>query len=152
MSQPIEQELKALERRYWDAVQRKDSDEAIELSDESCIVVGAQGVGAITREQLGKMLQQAGYELQQYSFDDKQFQVRQIADNVAIVAYQVQEELIVDGKPQQLEAYDASVWVKRDGKWRCALHTESLRGDPFGRDKTDDSRVNGKQVAKPAKA
>ena len=135
MSQPIDQELKALERRYWDAVQRKDSDEAIELSDESCIVVGAQGVGAITREQLGKMLQQAGYELQQYSFDDKQFQVRQIADNVAIVAYPVQEQLIVEGKPQQLEAYDASVWVKRDGTWRCALHTESLRGDPFGRDK-----------------
>ena len=135
MSTKIEQELRALERRYWDAVQRKDSDEAIELSDDSCIVVGAQGVGAIDRDQLGKMLQAASYELKSYAFDDKQFQVRQIADNVAIVAYPVHEELIVDGKPTKLDAFDASVWVRRNGKWQCALHTESVRGDPFGRDK-----------------
>ncbi|HEY5922109.1 MAG TPA: nuclear transport factor 2 family protein [Kofleriaceae bacterium] len=135
MMDSIEKDLKALERQYWDAVQRKDSEAAIELSDDSCLVVGAQGLGSVTREQLAKMLQQAGYELQRYSFDDTQFQVRQVTDNVAVVAYQVEEELIVDGKPHKLEAYDASVWVKRDGKWRCALHTESLRGDPFGRDK-----------------
>lgn len=133
----IDQELRAVEQRYWDAVQRKDADEAIELSDDACIVVGAQGVGSIDREQLGKMLQQASYELTRYSFDDKQFQVRQIADDVAVVAYAVHEDLIVDGKPESLEAYDASVWVKRDGKWRCALHTESLRGDPFGRHDVD---------------
>jgi len=135
MRDTIDQELKLLERRYWDAVQHKNSDEAIELSDESCIVVGAQGVGAIDRAKLGQMLQAASYELTQYAFDDKQFQVRQIADNVAIVAYPVHEELIVDGKPTVLDAYDASVWVKRGNKWVCALHTESLKGDPFGRDK-----------------
>lgn len=133
----IDQELRTVEQRYWDAVQRKDADEAIELSDDACIVVGAQGVGSIDREQLGKMLQQASYELTHYSFDDKQFQVRQIADDVAVVAYAVHEDLVVDGKPESLEAYDASVWVKRDGKWRCALHTETLRGDPFGRHDVD---------------
>ena len=137
----IEQELLALERRYWDAVQRKDSEGAIELSDDSCIVVGAQGVGAIDREKLGKMLQAASYELKSYAFDDKQFQVRQIADNVAIVAYPVSEELVVDGKPMTLQAFDASVWVRRNGKWQCALHTESLRGDPFGREPTPSAKA-----------
>ena len=44
-------------------------------------------------------------------------------------------ELTVDGKPLQLEAADASVWIKRDGHWRCAVHTESVKGDPFGRDR-----------------
>jgi hypothetical protein len=133
--QPIDQEVKVLERRYWDAVQRKDADEAMALSDESCVVVGAQGVGAIDRERLGKMLKAASYELTQYTFDDKQFQCREISEGVVAVAYPVREELIVDGKPQTLEAFDASVWVKREGAWRCALHTESLKGDPFGRDK-----------------
>jgi hypothetical protein len=133
MSGNIEHELLRSEVRYWNAVQRKDADEAIALSDDSCIVVGAQGVGALDREQLAKMLQQASYELTHYTFDNQQFKVRQIADDVAIVAYPVYEELIVDGKPISLEAYDASVWVRRNGKWRCALHTESLRGDPFGR-------------------
>jgi len=27
----------------------------------------------------------------------------------------------------------SSVWVRRDGTWTCALHTESVAGDPFGR-------------------
>jgi hypothetical protein len=133
MTANIEHELLRHEVRYWNAVQRKDVDEAMELSDDQCIVVGAQGVGALDRERLGQMLQQATYEMTSYTFDNQQFQVRQIADDVAIVAYPVYEELIVDGKAESLQAFDASVWVRRNGKWRCALHTESLRGDPFGR-------------------
>jgi hypothetical protein len=42
----------------------------------------------------------------------------------------------VDGKAVTLDAADASTWVRRDGRWRCALHTESIQGDPFGRDRT----------------
>lgn len=49
------------------------------------------------------------------------------------------EELTVDGKRVALDAADASTWVRRNGRWVCALHTESLAGDPFGRD-----RGNGK--------
>jgi hypothetical protein len=58
-----------------------------------------------------------------------------IHDDVALVAYKVVEELIVEGKPVTLDAADSSVWVRRDGRWRCALHTESVAGDPFGRDR-----------------
>ena len=131
------QELKALERKYWDAIQRTASDEALGMSDDSCMVVGAQGVGQVDRARLGQMLQAASYELKHFELDDKKFQVRQIADDVAIVAYEVHEDLVVDGKPESLVAYDASVWVKRRGKWVCALHTESLKGDPFGRHDVD---------------
>lgn len=129
----IEEELRACEHRYWDAIELKDADGAMALSDEACVVVGAQGVGTIDRAKLGEMLKQASYELKSYEFDDQKFLVRQIADDVAIVAYPVREDLVVEGKPQALEAYDASVWVRRDGEWLCALHTESVKGDPFGR-------------------
>jgi hypothetical protein len=44
-----------------------------------------------------------------------------------------ERRLVVDGKPVKLQAYDSSVWVRRDGDWLCALHTESPAGDPFGR-------------------
>jgi len=39
------------------------------------------------------------------------------------------------GKPVTLDAADASTWVKKDGRRLCALHTESLIGDPYGRDR-----------------
>jgi Domain of unknown function (DUF4440) len=61
--------------------------------------------------------------------------VRFVADDVAIVAYKVSERVTVDGQTIPIEANDSSVWVKRDGEWLCALHTESLAGDPYGRDR-----------------
>jgi hypothetical protein len=133
MQATIDEELRKLEQMYWDAIQQKDESTAMNLSDEHCVVVGAQGVGDVDRERLGKMLKQASYELTHYEFDDKIFQVRKITDDVAIVAYQVREDLIVDGKAESLTAFDASVWVQRGNSWLCALHTESLKGDPFGR-------------------
>ena len=133
MSQTLEEELRALETTYWNAIQNKDEKTAMKLSDERCVVVGAQGVGELDRERLGQMLKQATYELTRYQFDDKKIQVRKLTDDVAVIAYEVREDLVVDGKEESLIAFDASVWVKRGDQWLCALHTESLRGDPFGR-------------------
>jgi hypothetical protein len=57
---------------------------------------------------------------------------------VAIVAYTVKERVVVDDETIPIEAHDASVWVRVDGAWRCALHTESLAGDSYGRDRRRD--------------
>jgi hypothetical protein len=62
-------------------------------------------------------------------------QVRLLRDDVALVAYQVHEDLIVEGKQVSLDAADSSTWVRRGGNWLCAMHTESIVGDPFGRDR-----------------
>ena len=58
-----------------------------------------------------------------------------ISDEVAVVAYRVHEDMTVDGKPLSLDAADTSVWVRKGGRWLCTVHTESLSGDPFGRDR-----------------
>ena len=51
------------------------------------------------------------------------------------LAYTVHEELTVDGEPVSHDATEASTWVRRDGQWLCAMHSESVKGDPFGRDR-----------------
>ena len=130
-----EQELVEVERRFWNAMKEKDASTASGLTDDQCIVVGAQGVSTIDAMTMGKMTTEGKWELEQYSFDDKARQIRFLTDDIAIVAYPVKERVIVDGVTLPIEANDSSVWVRRDGQWRCALHTESLAGDPFGRDK-----------------
>jgi len=45
MPDTIERELVDLERRYWQALKDRDVAAAVELTDEPCIVAGAQGVG-----------------------------------------------------------------------------------------------------------
>lgn len=130
-----EQEVIDAERKFWDAMQTKNGRAAERMTDDGCIIVGAQGVSSIDPKMMGKMTVEGQWELKQYAFDEKTRQVRFISDDVAIVAYPVNERLVVDGKPLELAANDSSVWIHRDGEWRCALHTESLAGDPYGRDK-----------------
>jgi uncharacterized protein (TIGR02246 family) len=133
-TQTIEAELLALENRYWEALKDQDMDAAMRLTDEPCILTGAQGVGLTDRKTLAAMMKDANYTLDRFVLKEGA-QVRLLRDDVAIVAYEVHEELTVDGKPVTLDAADASTWVRRNGRWLCALHTEAILGDPFGRDR-----------------
>jgi hypothetical protein len=45
-----EQELLDLETEYWQAIRNKDADAAIRLSDQPCIITGAQGIRRIERD------------------------------------------------------------------------------------------------------
>ncbi|MES2359046.1 MAG: nuclear transport factor 2 family protein [Gemmatimonadota bacterium] len=128
-----EQEIQKLETAFWSAMQSKDGAGAARMTDDGCIVAGAQGVSAIDAKAMAKMTTEGGWELTHFEFDPKTVQVRFLADDIAIIAYSVSETVLLDGKSLSLKANDASVWVRRDGEWRCALHTESVAGDPFGR-------------------
>jgi uncharacterized protein (TIGR02246 family) len=127
----LRDQLVAFEQKYWNAIKDKDSTTAASLTDEPCVLVGAQGVSEIRRNALAQMFEGAPYTLQSFALDD--IRVRSITDDVAVVAYKVKEDLIVEGKPVELEASNSSVWVRREGRWACAVHTESIAGDPFGR-------------------
>lgn len=133
VDESVEKEILQLEKRYWQAVKDRDIDTAESLTDDPCLVAGATGVSRVAKENFRKIMQAAKYTL--HSFTMQNAEVRLLSDNVAVVAYKMHEELTVDGKPVSIDACDSSTWVKRDGRWVCALHTESLVGDPYGRDR-----------------
>ena len=132
-TEKIEKELLKLEQQYWQAIKDKDVDAAMRLTDDPCIVAGASGVASIDQKTFERIMNTAKYTL--HDFDVKDPQVRMLGNDTAILAYKVHEKLTVDGKPVSLDAADASIWVRKNGHWVCALHTESLLGDPFGRDR-----------------
>jgi hypothetical protein len=133
-TQTIEAELLELENRFWQAMKDQDTDTMVELTDEPCLVAGAQGVDMISRDALVAMMKDANWTLRKYEIKSST-QVRQLLDDVAVIGYDVHEELLVDGKPVKLDAVEASTWVRRDNHWRCASHAEAIKGDPFGRDR-----------------
>lgn len=133
MAGTTEQQLVELEKTYWDAMVSKDVDTAVRMSDDPCFIAGAQGVSQITNEQYRKLMTDGKWTLQSYTMD--RILARLVSPDVAIIAYTVTEKLTVDGKPLTLTANDASTWVRRNGEWKCSLHTEAPSGDPFGRDK-----------------
>jgi hypothetical protein len=129
----LESEILALEKKFWQSMVDKDSHAGARLAAEPCLVTGAQGVGRIDRKTFAKLMETGAWELHRFEFSD--VKVERVTDNVAVIAYKVREELTVDGKQLTLEAADASTWVRYGENWMCALHTESVLGDPYGRDR-----------------
>lgn len=130
----LKQELLGLENKYWQAMKENDVETMLELSDDPCLLAGASGVTTFDKESMKKMMgAELNYKLLDFSLTDAE--ARSLTDDTAVIAYKVKEKLIVDGKPVEFEAADASTWVRKEGKWVCALHTESIAGDAFGRDR-----------------
>jgi hypothetical protein len=129
----MDREILALEREYWESMITRDPRVATRLTAQESIIVGAQGVGTVSKQEIGSMVNSDKWRLKKFEFGDIKF--KSMDENTAIIAYTVKEELDVEGKPLTLEASDSSVWSRRGGKWECVLHTEALKGDPFGRDR-----------------
>ena len=129
----IEKEMLALETQFWQAMKDNDVAAAARATADPCIVAGASGVASINKKMFAEMMG-SGWHLNSFKID-KELLVQSITDDIRIVAYKVHEELTVDDKPVGIDAAEASVWVRKGGKWECALHTESLLGDAYGRDR-----------------
>ena len=96
-------------------------------------VLAQSGLGS--RRAMEEMIKQnRSYTIDDFEISDN-IEVRMLNEDVAILAYMVHEELTVDGKPVEFDATEASTWVRRNDRWLCALHTESIAGDAFGRDR-----------------
>jgi hypothetical protein len=133
MTVTTEQQLADLEKKYWDAMVTKDVDSAVRMSDEPCYLAGAQGISQISNEKYRQLMTDGKWVLHSYTMD--KILTRLVSPDVAIIAYTVTENLTVEGQKLTLTCNDASTWVKRNGQWKCSLHTEAVAGDPFGRDR-----------------
>lgn len=132
-AEAIKAEVLKCEQQYWQSMKDGNPEAARRLTDFPCIIAGAQGVASVDERSFAAMMDGSQRQLKDFRLGETQ--VRLLADDIAIVAYKVHEDLTVEGKPMMLDAADASVWIKRGGQWQCALHTESLTGDRFGRDR-----------------
>ena len=88
------------------------------------MVIGAQGVSAISRDEFAKMMEGSDWTLDSYKLSN--VEVLFPTDDTAVIGYKVKQKGKMGGKPYDMEYADSSTWV-RDGKdWLCALHTETL--------------------------
>lgn len=131
--EPNAQLFTRLEQQYWQAIKDRDLPLLLRLTDDPCVVAGSQGVATVDHTTYSQMLNGAKWKVVGFSLTD--VQVRIAAEEVALVAYKVTEELEVEGQPITLHAADTSVWIRKNEQWVCTLHTESVLGDPYGRDR-----------------
>ena len=132
-----DQELLALERSYWDALKERDFRTIGRLTAEDSTVAGASGVAGVDPRSIQKQIESAPYTMKDYRIDPQTVRINRLCDDTVAIAYGVHEDLEVDGKPVKLDAFDMSVWKQTPNGWTCVLHTESIKGDAFGRDRLE---------------
>jgi ketosteroid isomerase-like protein len=124
---PTTDEIVALETAYWEAIKAKDGRRTAELSGDPSLVTGARGAMSIPRARMREMTEDGAWTLESYAFAD--IQVSTPAPDVAIIAYTVTQQVVMDGKPQQMRAADSSTWVRGKDGWACHAHSEAFLKD-----------------------
>jgi hypothetical protein len=135
-------ELIELEHAWWNAMKSRDGLAAARLTDQTALYVGPQGVSEIDRAHMGDMVDKAKWRLERFDMDPTKLKIKMLTEDVALVAYEVDERVNYEGEIFRYRCYDSSVWVRKLGRWVCAMHTETFPGDPFTR---RNKQSNGKE-------
>jgi Domain of unknown function (DUF4440) len=134
MARNDEKTIIDLETKFWQSIVDQDTEAAVGMLDDKSMVAGPQGLALLSRDDYRSMAEKdKSWRLKSFKLDD--VKVSFPNQDVAVIAYQVAEEMAVDGKTLTMKAADATTWVRKGGKWLAVMHTESLLGDPFGRDR-----------------
>ena len=117
-----------LEKKFWDTMMSKDADAATDMMAKKSIVIGPQGVSAISRGDFSKMMEEGKWTLDSYKFSD--VQVIFPNEGTAVIGYKVKQKGMMDGKPYDMEAADASTWTRFGDEWLCVMHSETTLESP----------------------
>lgn len=115
----MKSEIFDLEKKYWDAMAGKDYETVRSLTKFPCIVAGKQGVRSVDEPDFKKMFEQGSTKTMKVKgISDEQVQT---GEDHAVIGYLI--ELDYDG--HSMKCACTSTWVKENGAWVCAMHTES---------------------------
>jgi len=112
----IQNEIIGLEKKYWKAMVDKDVESAISLTHFPCTITGAKGAERISEDQYRQILKSSNTDhYRQVELKDPKVDVWN--EQTAMITYSTQ----VDGR----DLLDVSTWIREDGKWVCAYHSEN---------------------------
>jgi len=121
----IKDTLLDLERQYWEALKNRDGDTAARLTYDNGILTGPQGTMELGKAAIKEMTGQDTFVLKDHTLDAGAVKTLQVNDDLAILAYPVHQEATISGKSVSFDAFDMSVWVRKQGQWECVAHSET---------------------------
>ena len=121
--QDASREIEQLEHAFWSSLVDRDVDAATALLAPQALMVSSRGAMQFDPSQYAKMLQDPRHGLIDYTLSD--MAVLFPTEDIAIVTYRAKQAMQMDGKQLEQDVVDSSTWVKLDGKWKCAAHTEA---------------------------
>lgn len=120
----MEKQLLQLEKKYWKAMENHDFETVKGLTRFPCIVAGRTGVRTMDAASFQQMFASgAGRQIKLLDISGEESQV--INEDTAVIAYLTGFEYITGNDRSSFRCACTSTWVKENGNWVCALHTET---------------------------
>ncbi|MCJ0826254.1 nuclear transport factor 2 family protein [Luteimonas sp. 50] len=116
-------EIERLERAFWQSLVDRDAGTAKGLLAPQALMVSSHGTLRFDPAQYEKMLLDPKHGLLEYTLSD--MDVMFPSDDIAIATYRAHQKMEMDGQSLEQDVVDSSTWVRVDGGWKCAAHTES---------------------------
>jgi ketosteroid isomerase-like protein len=123
---PSSATIERLEKDFWQSMVDKDADKAAAMIAEPSLVTGPSGTMRMDPKLYKKMTEEGQWTLDKFEFSD--VDVIFPNEDTGIIAYKVHQTGTMKGEKMDLNCADSSTWVREDGEWRCALHTETILG------------------------
>lgn len=95
----------------------------LNLLTEPALMVSSQGAMKFDHAGYRKMAEGGAFKL--LDFKMSKTQVVFPTDDVAVIAYQVDEKTEMKGKKMKAKKSYSSTWVRMGKSWKCVVHTES---------------------------
>ena len=118
--------IEELENRFWRSLVENDAGTATELLTEPALMVSAHGAMKFDHAGYRRMAEKGPRVLTGYELSD--MQVVFPNETTAIATYHVRQKVAQRGAEDRAdvqEMNDTSTWIKLDGSWKCAMHTET---------------------------
>lgn len=125
MASPTET-IVELENRFWQSMIDNDADTATGMLTEPALMVSEHGAMKFDHAGYRKMAENGPRVLTGFELSD--MQVVFPNDTTAIATYHVKQKVAArdaDGGGDVQEMNDTSTWIKANGSWKCAIHTET---------------------------
>ena len=116
-------EIERLERAFWESLVDRDAAAAKGLLAPEALMASSHGTMRFDPAQYEKMLLDPKHGLLEYTLSD--MDVLFPTDDIAIATYRAHQKMEMDGRQLEQDVVDTSTWVRMDGGWKCAAHTES---------------------------
>ncbi|WFC41355.1 nuclear transport factor 2 family protein [Pseudoxanthomonas sp. SE1] len=124
-------EIMALERKFWQSMMDMDLDTAVSLLDEQSTAASAQGIHYFDPAEYKAMALLGDARITSFAFFDERV-IFPVPD-VAIASYKAKQSFTMGGKSHEMVVYDTTTWIRKGGRWVASAHTESPeQKDPSG--------------------
>lgn len=130
-----------LEKKFWQSMVDEDTDTALEMLTEPALMVTSQGALQFSHREYREMAEKGNMVIKSFELSD--VNVMFPNDDTAVLTYKVRQAMGERGEDEseaveQLMA-DSSVWMRKDGEWRCFMHTETEIEDSEADEEDDES-------------